>query len=192
MAKLHRPRGPHGGSRGGPHYSDRSKRRCHALRNRTTSHFGPPAGRPAIEHLPNQFLMGANRNVRGGESRINVRDNSPRQERNEFLLAMLFAFPKFEFEAPPLPPEVGGDRRVAVRSMVGPGDAFLLRVGVIEGDDIDVQRHVAILQWCDQALCPLDEIDRAVVRHDPNRSASASNRCRSVSAEGTTESPSEA
>ena len=80
---------------------------------------------------------------------------------------MLFAFPKFEFEAPSLQPEVGGDRRVAVRSMVGPGDAFLLRVGVIEGDDINVQRHVAILQRRDQALCALDEIDRAVVRHDP-------------------------
>ena len=66
----------------------------------------------------------------------------PLQEGVALLHGVLLARPQFQTQAPPFVAQVGGDRGVAIDLLVGPRDAFLLRVAVVHDEGVDVQADV--------------------------------------------------
>ena len=65
-------------------------------------------------------------------------------ERHESRLTVLAARPQFDFQAPALHAQVGGDGRIAVKVLVGAAYPFLAGVRVVLGEHVHVQGHKAI------------------------------------------------
>ena len=68
----------------------------------------------------------------------------PLDEDYEARLTVLAAGPQFDFQAPALHAQIGGDGRVAVEVFVGAAHPFLAGVRVVLGEHVHVQGHKAI------------------------------------------------
>ena len=70
--------------------------------------------------------------------------DDPLDEHREPRLTVLAAGPQFDFQAPALHAQIGGDGRVAVEVFVGAAHPFLAGVRVVLGEHVHVQGHKAI------------------------------------------------
>ena len=61
--------------------------------------------------------------------------------------AVLRPFPQFHADVPALLPQVSGNGGVTDETGVSPANPLLLGVGVVKGEDVQIQRHIATSQW---------------------------------------------
>ena len=89
--------------------------------------------------------------------------NDAGQEGRGALLAMLGALPELESEGPALLAQVGRNGGIALELLVGPADALLLRLGVVEGGHVHVQGDMAGGKRRDRRLGHAKEVGRGLL-----------------------------
>ena len=95
---------------------------------------------------------------RGGRQLPGASQHAVKKRRGPFL-TVLAARAQFQLQAVALLPQIGRHRGVAVHPLVGMLDAFLLRLGVVEGGDVTVQRHPAVAKRCQACLTAAQKLN---------------------------------
>jgi hypothetical protein len=87
----------------------------------------------------------------------------PRKKGNEPLLAVLGAISQFYLHEPPFQGKVCGNRGIAVKPLVGTGYSLLPGVGIVHGENVDVQWDVTGGKNRHQSPGALDKFGDAIV-----------------------------
>ena len=109
-------------------------------------------------------IMGAVQpHQKGNLGQLSALADRPQHKGDEPLLSMLGAWALLDLQTPALQTQPGGDGRIAVETPVSIGDALFLGVGVILGENIQIQRHVSRGQWRQGGLRFFEKLGRAEI-----------------------------
>jgi hypothetical protein len=82
----------------------------------------------------------------GGGGQLAGTPNHPLQKLRRAFLAMLATGAQLQLQAVAFLAQISRHRRITVHALVGVRDPLLLRLGVVEGRDIAIERHQVIVQ----------------------------------------------